>query len=276
MKTLYVSDLDGTLLRSNEKTSEYTNQTINELVKEGMIFSYATARSYQTAHQVTAGLNAKIPVIVYNGAFVLDNATQTVLISNFFDKNDAFYLLKDLTTQHIYPIVYAIIDNKEKFSYLKNMSNQAVQTFVNSRKNDPREQPTNILSNLFKGDIFYITCIDSKDKLEPIYRKYKEKFHCVFQEDIYTHDQWLEIMPQNVSKANAIWHLKKYLQCDRLVVFGDGKNDIDMFEIADESYAVNNAVDELKAIATSIIGSNDQDSVAKTLKNHFMLPKKKN
>lgn len=43
MKTLYVSDLDGTLLRSDETTSEYTNNVINNLTDRGMIFSYATA-----------------------------------------------------------------------------------------------------------------------------------------------------------------------------------------------------------------------------------------
>jgi hypothetical protein len=45
MKTLYVSDLDGTLLNSQETTTQYTNQIINELVDNGMLFSYATARS---------------------------------------------------------------------------------------------------------------------------------------------------------------------------------------------------------------------------------------
>lgn len=38
MKVLYVSDLDGTLLRSDEKTSVYTNQVINELTEKGMLF----------------------------------------------------------------------------------------------------------------------------------------------------------------------------------------------------------------------------------------------
>ena len=67
MKCLYVSDLDGTLLRSNERTSEYTNDVINSLVEKGMIFSYATARSLVTAKKVTKGLYVRIPLIVYNG-----------------------------------------------------------------------------------------------------------------------------------------------------------------------------------------------------------------
>ena len=72
-------------------------------------------------------------------------------------------------------------------------------------------------------------------------------------------------MPQKASKAQAALQRKHILECDRLVVFGDGKNDIDMFEIADEAYAVENTVSELKAVATGIIGSNENDGVAKYL-----------
>lgn len=70
-------------------------------------------------------------------------------------------------------------------------------------------------------------------------------------------------MPKAASKANAILQLKELLGCDKTVVFGDGKNDIDMFQLAEESYAVSNAVAELKQIATGIIGSNEEDAVAK-------------
>ena len=56
--------------------------------------------------------------------------------------------------------------------------------------------------------------------------------------------------------------LKEEYGFDKLVVFGDSANDITMFKIADEAYAVSNAVDELKALATGIIGSNEEDAVA--------------
>ena len=105
MRTFYVSDLDGTLLRSNEKTSEYTNNVINSLSERGLIFSYATARSLVTAKKVTSGINAKIPLIVYNGAFVIDNLTEDILIENYFDDRVAF-VLDDLFTNKVYPIVY--------------------------------------------------------------------------------------------------------------------------------------------------------------------------
>ena len=43
-KTLYVSDLDGTLLRRDQTVSPFTAETINTLTARGMLFSYATAR----------------------------------------------------------------------------------------------------------------------------------------------------------------------------------------------------------------------------------------
>lgn len=75
-------------------------------------------------------------------------------------------------------------------------------------------------------------------------------------------------MPKTASKANAIKQLKEQLGCDKMVVFGDGKNDIDMFELADEAYAVANAVEELKKIATGVIESNNDDGVAKWLEEN--------
>lgn len=268
LKTLYVSDLDGTLLRSNEATSEYTNNVINSLTERGMIFSYATARSLITAKKVTNGINAKIPLIVYNGAFIIDNVTEDIMIANYFD-DSVYDVLDELFTNKIYPIVYAYIEGKEKFSFVPELCTVGMEKFINSRNGDIRTNTVNTTNDLKTGDIFYITCIDEPEKLKPIYDKYKDRFHCVYQTDIYTNEQWLEIMPLAASKSNAIKQLKSLLKCEKLVVFGDGKNDIDMFELADESYAVQNAHEYLKKYATAIISSNDDDGVAKWLEQNY-------
>lgn len=270
MSTFYVSDLDGTLLRSNEKTSEYTNNVINSLTEKGMIFSYATARSLITAKKVTSGINAKIPLIVYNGAFVIDNLTEKILIANYFD-DSVDLVLDDLFANKVYPIVYAYINGKEKFSFIPELCSGGMNKFLDSRKGDIRSNAVRTTDDLKSGNIFYITCIDDPQKLEPLYEKYKDSCHCVYQTDIYTNEQWLEIMPLDTSKARAIKQLQSLLKCEKLIVFGDGKNDLDMFKLADESYAVQNAHEDLKRIATGVISSNDEDGVAKWLDENFAM-----
>lgn len=269
MKTLYVSDLDGTLLRNNERTSSFTNSVINDLTEQGMLFSYATARSLITAQKATAGILAKILLIVYNGAFVIDNATKNILIANYFDTS-VHEVLDDLFKNKVYSIVYAYIDGKEKFSFVPELCTKGMQKFLDSRKGDVRTNAVNTVTDLKSGNLFYITCIDAPHKLKPLYEKYKNIFHCVYQTDIYTNEQWLEIMPLNASKANAIRQLKSLLGCEKIVAFGDGKNDIDMFELADESYAVENAHEDLKKYATDIILSNEEDGVARWLAQNFI------
>ncbi|MBR3874889.1 MAG: HAD family hydrolase [Clostridia bacterium] len=264
MRTLYVTDLDGTLLRNNETTSDFTNQTINELVQKGMLFSYATARSYSTSAKVTRGLSAKIPLIVYNGGFIIDNASGEILLSNFFGA-EIETILDDLISNGVYPIVYAFVDGVEKFSYLTEKCTQGIRDFVATRKGDRRERAVSTVEELRRGEIFYLSCIGQASQLEPFFYKYRDVCHALYQRDIYSGEQWLEFMPAAASKSNAIRQLKELLRCNRLVVFGDGKNDVDMFEQADESYAVANAVDELKAVSTSVIDSNENDGVAKWL-----------
>ncbi len=56
MKTLYVTDLDGTLLNSKDSINEYSLQVINGLIEKGMLFTYATARSLSSASVVAKWL----------------------------------------------------------------------------------------------------------------------------------------------------------------------------------------------------------------------------
>lgn len=141
MKTLYVSDLDKTLLRSSQTTSEFTNCIINQLVSDGMIFSFASARSYVTMKKVAAGIDVRIPLIVYNGVFIVENGTGRILMSNSLP--DAEKSVVDLTENEIYPIVYSYIDGEEKFSYIPDRSSVPLREFLNTRKDDVRNDPIN-------------------------------------------------------------------------------------------------------------------------------------
>ena len=265
MKTLYVSDLDGTLLSSHQKTSPFTNQVMNRLVEEGMGFSYATARSFHTAKRATEGLNAPMPLIVYNGAFIVENGTGRLLHGNFFEKEQAQRILHALLSAGVQPIVYGIREGREKMTYIPAKLHKEGRAFLATRKGDVRDTPVAGEGELLYGDTFYFTCIEEAEKLAPLHEEMKESFRCVYARDIYSSAQWLEIMPKEASKANAIRQLKEKGGYEKVVVFGDGLNDMDMFRMADEAYAVENAAPELKEMATAIIPGNDADGVARFL-----------
>lgn len=267
MKTLYLSDLDGTLLHSDEHISEYTVNTVNRFVQAGGYFSYATARSFITASKVTTGLNTDFPVICYNGAFIIRNSTQEIMQSNYFNREVASSIRQVLSERGIFPIIYAYINNKEHFSFIDAHVSHGMRLFLNSRLDDVRLREVKTEDELYSGDLFYFSCISDVTELAPIRDIFEkdDRVNCIYQADIYSGAQWCELLPAQASKANAALALKEELGCDRLVVFGDGSNDLSLFSVADECYAMYNAVPALKNIATAIIGSNDEDGVAKWL-----------
>ena len=142
-----------------------------------------------------------------------------------------------------------------------------IRKYLDERKSEKGIRIVNSIDALFSGDLGYITMIDDKEKLDPIYErvKGKEGWEAVLQKDAYDEEYWLEICPENSTKAKAIVKPKAKLGMERIVVFGDSVNDIPMFKIADEAYAVGNALPELKKYATGIIASNEEDGVAKFL-----------
>lgn len=270
MKTLYVSDLDSTLLNSKAQLSSFTIQTLNALTKKGLMFSFATARSAVTATAVTKGLEGDTPIIVYTGTFMVDRHTRERIVSNFMTQEEINVVKKAVEKFSLIPIVYAFVGEEEKFIYDPSAVSGNVLRFVKTREDDSRRtESTGGFEGSLMGDVFYFSYMEPKEELAPVYEFLKDKCNCLFQPDNYTDNWFLEIMPRAATKANAAQKLKELTGADKLVVFGDGYNDIDMFKAADEAYAVSNAVDELKEIATGIIDSCDQDGIAKWLLENF-------
>lgn len=275
MKTLYVTDLDGTLLNTNQRINEYSLQIINSLVEKGMLFTYATARSISSASIVAKGLSTKIPIIAYNGAFIIEPDTRKILSKEQFTKEQIQEVIKAFAKYDVSPLVYSFVEGIEKGSWLLGTENGPKKDYIHSRRGDKRLRPVVTTEELYAGEIFYFTCMGEKEELEPLAHFFLDnnEYTCTFQKEIYKEEWWLEIMPKCATKANAILKLKDIWKCDKIVSFGDAINDIPMFKISNECYAVENAVEELKTIATDIIPSNNEDGVAKWLLNNAKIEK---
>lgn len=260
---LFVTDLDGTLLRSDTSLSDYTVNTLNSLIERGMMFTYATARSYSSASPLVKKLALSCPAVTFNGVFIVDPRTGEYLIENGYSEKSRAVAMDYFLSEDVAPLVYAFIDGKERVSYLETRMKN-IQSYVDARRGDKRLRPVRELKALFEGDPFYFTIINPDDikALDTVFTE-ENGFARNIQKDTYDDYYWYEIYNSTASKSNAVLQVKKLVGSDCLVCFGDNLNDISMVEAADLGVAVANAHSDLKKAADLIINSNDDDGVAK-------------
>lgn len=270
MKTLFVTDLDGTLLTKEETVSRYSCEKLNRLIDAGMIFTYATARSAVSAKRATENLRINAPVALYNGGLIYHFAAHEVLRAILFADDEKRYVLSVLEEYGIMPFVFGVNERKEHIAWREGKETFGMERYLLRRTGDSRLKPVDSDRDLLGGYVFYFKCIGPREQLERAWNDLKldTRFICIFHQETYQNDFWMEISPRDATKANAVSFLKEKLGCERAVCFGDTSNDSDMFDVCDEKYAVQNADEWLKAKATDIIGYCEEDGVAKWLDLH--------
>jgi hypothetical protein len=270
---LFISDLDGTLLDSDQKISDESVSIINSLIDRGLNFTIATARSIDSAGSIIAPLKLKLPVIVHNGVFIYDPVKRENMHSCFLNTDDAVSIIETYLKKGISPFVFTVDENAERKIYYRGAFNRGEEHYVRSRlsNGDKRFMLVSEFPDLSKQSIIDLLVIGGREGLEPFHACYSqgERFTCHFAEDIYSKAYWLEITHKSANKKAAVTFLKNQLKAKRLVCFGDHLNDCCMFEAADEGLAVSNAHKDLIRLATKVIGSNNEHAVARYLESVF-------
>ncbi len=271
MNTLYVTDLDGTLLTREERVSAYSIEKLNGLIERGMLLTFATARSSGSAQGAVRGLHIHAPVILYNGGLIYNYDKKETLSCTLFEEDWKWYVYSILREKQIAFIVFSAMENRERLAWYTGYETPGIHRYLFRRRGDARLSPADTAEELLKGHLFYFKCIGPREQLEQAWNilKYDTRFICIFHPETYSSDFWMEISPRAATKASGVQFLKNYLHADRVVCFGDTSNDSDMFDVCDEKYAVKNADDWLKAKATGVIGYSEEDGVAKWLCENF-------
>lgn len=271
MKTLFVSDLDGTLLTSAEKVSAYSLERLNRLLNDGMLFTFATARSVSSARKAVEGLNLRAPAILYNGGLIYNYVTGEALHYVLFQEDWKYYVLSVLREYNIVSIVFGAKDGRERLVWDSERETEGIRRYLWRRRGDERLVPARSEGELLDGNIFYIKCIGPREQLENAWNilKYDSRFICIFHQETYQNDFWMEISPREATKANGVKFLRNYFGCEKVICFGDTSNDSDMFDVCEEKYAVMNADHWLKEKSTGVIGYCEEDGVVKWLEGNF-------
>lgn len=273
MKTLYISDLDGTLLNENAVLSNDTIDGLNRLIEKGVEFSVATARTHATVVKMLKDVNISVPVILMNGVAIFDLKQQKYISVQSVSQNgkDAlfFAVKKYLHSGFVY-----CIENGELSTYYENTDSPGAKQFIEERERLYGKKFTRVdsFSECKTGNIVYYSIDDKKEKLQKAYEFLAacEDLHIEFYRDIYNTDHWyLEVCSGTASKRNALKELKKLCGFEKIISFGDNLNDLPMFEESDEAYAVSNAKEEVKQKATDVIDSNINNGVVKFLETRL-------
>lgn len=171
LKTLFVSDLDGTLLTSKECISEYSLKHLNELIDGGLAFTYATARSLNSAAKACWGLRQNLPVILYNGAVIMEPSTRRMLYNNHFNRGQLMYLKELFYRHNAWPLVYSFRGLEERVSWVTEKETAGMRRYLERRKDDPRLHPVTSREELAGDEIFYFNCIGKKKTSMPCTKK---------------------------------------------------------------------------------------------------------
>ena len=258
MKKAIFFDIDGTLIdciNGHIDLSHQVKQAIRRLQQEGHYAFIATGRPY-------AFLSEAILSFGFDG-YILTNGAQ-VMIGNetiYKEPLDPTFV-KNATAEFEQRQIQYMLQS-DCYSYMKDECKEYYQFFAS----------IGISRNYLVSD-YQLEDIQTQ-KIEMLCPNDEAMEYClslVEQNPEYDYvqsisDRIFELYSKKNTKATGILTALKHLgiPVEQSYAFGDGKNDIDMFEIADEAYAVENAVSELKAVATGIIGSNENDGVAKYL-----------
>jgi len=252
MKTpikMIVTDLDGTLLRTDKTISSHTISTLSRCKQAGIKLAYATGRGGSAAKIVPAGLFDGSAIA--NGASAV--ADSTVIYNRVILYQHARPLLMAcdqrglIISSQLGRMDYANYNISEIWPIIHNFM---IVDFATHDKDAEKI----ITTNLTQEDIKFIN-----SRLPA----------CTYM--VISVDNVAMIMHKDATKSKAIAALASHwgIAREEIVAFGDDLNDLDMLAYAGMGVAVGNALDKVKDIADFVCQSNDDDGVAMWLDAHI-------
>ena len=279
MIKLIASDMDGTLLNSNHKISEENIKAIKEAEQKGIRFAIATGRDYESVKPVLNEYNLKCECIVMSGAEYRD-INGSVLESIEIDNEDVKKIIEEL---HLVGLSCDILTDKGVYGSNKELYEKGLKERKEMLENTMSEEKLKEFEKQFRH-LFnpkYISDINTfTNENIKIYKVMAYSKDCELIEELKgkfnkneniavasTFSNDIEITHVNAQKGRIISKVIKKLNIekDEVMVLGDSFNDYSMFTEFNNSFAMGNAIDEIKNIATYITDSNDNNGVAKAI-----------
>lgn len=265
---LIATDMDGTILDSQGLLDlPRLEKILDRLDEKGIRFVIATGNEIHRVRQLLGNLADRVVLIVANGAKIFEN-NQLIQVETWDDElvEKALTFFKGQECQNQFVITSmnggfvkegTIFTQLEKF-----MTPEMIELFY-QRMNFVEE----LHPELF-GGVLKMSLVVGEDRTDQVQEDFNQVFNGRVQA-VSSGYGCLDIIQDGIHKAWALQELLKRwdIESEEIMAFGDSENDVEMLELAGVAYAMENADDKAKAVATDIAPANSQGGVYQVIEN---------
>ncbi|MCM3253774.1 HAD family hydrolase [Priestia aryabhattai] len=249
MIKLFVSDLDGTLLHEEKYVEQHNADALSELQRQGVEVCLASGRMDTEILKISTDINNTFHRISQNGGFVWTKENQE-LHGKVFEDDLAVKLYKKMIDPNRITLVCS---NDTNYVEQRNEIIEALETHMFF----PIEEQIKMTDSFGHAlSPSKITVLGDHDEMVALQKEVNEEFGDYIDTYISA-KQCLDIMPKHISKGNAIEILLNHLQLkpEEIACVGDSFNDIPMFQLTPNSFAMATAPEAVQRHASAVVSS---------------------
>jgi Cof subfamily protein (haloacid dehalogenase superfamily) len=222
-------DLDGTLLGPDREIGPANRRAVQQLQRAGVEVVLASGRHHNNMRRYAETLPG-VQWIVSNQGGETADVTRSIVLNRDFLSTDATRRILELSRPHQFTATVYTVDN-----VLTDADwNSDLEFYSDLSGRQPQQLPA---PRLLDQPVFKIIWMGAPDELT---RAHAQTTLPPGIQMVRTHERLLEIMPADVTKASGLKHLAARLgiEASEVMAFGDGDNDVPMFEWAGASFAM--------------------------------------
>ena len=280
MIKLIAADMDGTLIGSNGEISQENIKAIKEAKEKGIKFAIATGRALCDVEIMLEKYGLKCDTLIMNGAQYLDE-NRNEISSTYIDKNKVKEILRVMKKYDINVEIYTdkgfftadteeeVLDGMIKRGKIYRPEIETIEERIAHAKKNLHYinmQYIDDLDNFIENNNIakLISFSDSEKLILDVRRDVEQIDGLAVSGSFSTNVEVNHIDAEKgkiLLKVGEIYGIKR----EEVAILGDGMNDYSMFKEFPCSFAMDNAVPEIKEIAKYITASNNEDGVAKAI-----------
>lgn len=265
---LIATDMDGTLLDPKGQVDiPRLEKILDQLEERGIRFVIATGNEIHRVKQLLGHLTERVVLIVANGARIFEG-NQLLQAQTWDDDmvNRALEFFKGRECQDQFVVTSmngGFVKEGTVFTQLENFMTPEMIDFFYQRMNFVEE----LESHLF-GGVLKMSLVVGEERSDSVLEEINQLFNGSVQA-VSSGYGCIDILQSGIHKAWGLQELLKRwdIKAEEIMAFGDSENDVEMLQLAGISYAMENADDKAKAVATNFAPSNIQAGVYQVLED---------